>query len=113
MADNFIKAVIGGAVYDVAADIIERATSRLGVNLDPDIVTIIAAWYLARRYPGYAEYLKGVAAAAASRVISVGGLFAAEAGGGGGTGGVKALRATAQPRIIVRNGWGRILTAVR
>lgn len=98
------KTIIGGALYDVFADLVEKFTSRLNMALDPDLATVIAAWYLAKRYPQYADYLAGVAAAAASRAINVGGLIGAA--GKSGNGSAPALARTAA--FAARRGWGRI-----
>lgn len=70
-SSDFVQAVAGGAVYDVAADIGEQFLSKVGLNVDVDLAAIIGAYFIYKKYPNWREVAKGVAAAAASRSISI------------------------------------------
>ena len=73
--DERLQVMLGGVLYDIVSDIASNLTSKL--NIDHDLAVAIAGYYLAGKYPRYKNYLMGISAVAASKVINIGdiGLF--------------------------------------
>lgn len=105
---SFEKVVIGGILYDTAADIAQKLTSNLGIDIEADVAVVIAAWYLSKKYPEYKDYLAGVAASAASRALNIGALLG---------GGAQATQTAPQRMVFLpprrRPAWGRLTIPVR